>query len=187
MSQLPFQIDISSPQRTHFVSALAPEHQQVSRLLAHAMSLVQCDQGAALELVRQASALASDQHRLLQHAEPARRGGLAPWQADRVRRYIDRHYANRISLEELAQLARLSSSYFSVAFRVTFRTSPHDYVCKRRVRKAMDLMIGTDNPLSEIALDCGFADQPHLSRVFKRVTNQTPAAWRRDAKVAVGD
>lgn len=148
------------------------------------MSLVERDQNAAMEFVRHASALANDTGRLVEEAGVPTRGGLAPWQAERVRRHIEKNYAGRISLEELAQLARLSNSYFSVAFRVTFGTSPHDYVCRRRVQQVMYMMINTESSLSEIALDCGFADQSHLSRVFRRITKHTPAAWRRVARVA---
>ncbi|WP_367571972.1 helix-turn-helix transcriptional regulator [Pseudorhizobium pelagicum] len=72
----------------------------------------------------------------------------------------------------------------SAAFRVSFGTSPHDYICRRRIDQAKHLMITTETPLSEIALDCGFADQSHLSRVFRRLTGHTPAAWRRVMRLA---
>lgn len=160
------------------------QHDQVTRLLANAMSLVQFDQEGALEFVRRASALAG--HALSQsaNAEKSTRGGLAPWQVERVKRHIEKEYAGRINIDDLAQMTRLSSSYFSAAFRVSFGTSPHDYICRRRVDQAAHLMVHTDAPLCEIALDCGFADQSHLSRVFHRMTGTTPAARRRVSRVA---
>lgn len=183
MSALSFQINSSTLHGSQGIAAVASRHHHVTRLLAHAMSLVERDQKAAMEFVRQASALAYDTGRLEQTGI-AMRGGLAPWQAERVRRHIEKNYAGRISVEELARLARLSNSYFSAAFRATFGTSPHDYVCRRRVQQVMYMMINTESPLAEIALDCGFADQSHLSRVFRRITKHTPAAWRRVARVA---
>lgn len=184
MSALSFQIDSSSLHRPQGMAAPVSQHHHVNRLLVHAMSLVERDQTAAIEFVRQASLLANDAGRLVEKAGVAIRGGLAPWQAERVRRHVEKNYAGRIGLDELAQMARLSNSYFSAAFRVTFGTSPHEYVSRRRVEQAMHMMLNTESPLSEIALDCGFADQSHLSRVFRRITRQTPAAWRRLARVA---
>jgi AraC family transcriptional regulator len=163
---------------------VAVEHDQVTRLLAHAMSLVQRDQEGALEFVRRASALAGHADSLGENSQPSTRGGLAPWQVERLKRHIDKAYPDRINIDDLAQMTRLSSSYFSAAFRVSFGTSPHDYICRRRLHQAEHLMATTDIPLSEIALDCGFADQSHLSRVFRRLKGTTPAAWRRIKRVS---
>lgn len=183
MSALSFQIDESNHRTAPGVVAAA-SHQQVTRLLAHAMSLVERDHEGAMEFVRRASALAGRAGGVDENAAVATRGGLAPWQANRVRRHIEKEYAGRIGLDELARMTRLSNSYFSAAFRVSFGTSPHDYICRRRIDQAKHLMITTETPLSEIALDCGFADQSHLSRVFRRLTGHTPAAWRRVMRLA---
>jgi AraC-like DNA-binding protein len=117
-------------------------------------------------------------------ARPATTGGLAPWQVKRVRQHIDARISHAIPLDELAQQVRLSTSYFSTAFKVTFGISPHSYIVTRRVDHAKQRMMSTDAPLCEIALDCGLADQSHLSRVFRRVTGTTPSAWRRHASVS---
>ncbi len=82
------------------------------------------------------------------------RGGLAPWQVQRVQRYIEKACCSRINIDELARLTRLSSSYFSVAFRVSFGTSPHDYISRHRVDRAKHLMKTTQTPLCDIALQC---------------------------------
>lgn len=184
MSALPLQFDEITRHSPDAIVTFISQHHQVTRLLAHAMSLIERDQDEAMEFVRRASALSSDPGRRSEKPGLVTRGGLAPWQAERVKRHIEQNHATRINLEDLTQITRLSSSYFSTAFRVTFGTSPHDYVCRRRVEHARHLMVTTDNPLSEIALDCGFSDQSHLTRVFRRVTAQTPAAWRRRARVA---
>lgn len=183
MSAQSLQIDDSNHRAIRGVAPVALQHHQVSRLLAHAMSLIERDQEGAMEFVRRASALASHAGSLEENSRSTR-GGLAPWQAERVKRHIDKAYAGRINLDELAQMTRLSNSYFSAAFRASFGTSPHDYICRRRIEQAKHLMVHTQTPLSEIALDCGFADQSHLSRVFRRITGHTPAAWRRVRRVA---
>lgn len=106
-------------------------------------------------------------------------GGLAPWQVKKVKQYIDDRISHGIPLDELAQQVRLSTSYFSAAFKTTFGVPPHNYVVSCRVEHAKQRMLSTNAPLCEIALDCGLADQSHLSRVFRRVTGTTPSAWRR--------
>ncbi len=88
-----------------------------------------------------------------------------------------------IRSSELATLVRLSPAHFSRAFRNSFGCSPLEYVTRRRMERAQGLMLSTDTPLSQIALDCGLADQAHFSRLFRRVVGETPRAWRR-ARVA---
>ncbi|MDT4887607.1 HTH-type transcriptional activator RhaR [compost metagenome] len=57
--------------------------------------------------------------------------------------------------------------------------SPHDWLLQMRVEKAKELMLRTSLNLSQIALDCGFADQSHFSRVFQKMTGLPPSRWRR--------
>jgi AraC-like DNA-binding protein len=110
---------------------------------------------------------------------PPRRCPLAPWQVSRVRTYIEARLSERIAIEDLAAQARLSVSYFSRAFRSTVGMPPHAYLVRRRIEYACEMIRSTDKPLSEIALDCGLADQAHLGRHFRRVVGTSPAAWRR--------
>jgi AraC-like DNA-binding protein len=107
------------------------------------------------------------------------RGGLSPWQIRKVVQHIDAHLGRAIRNEELAGLARLNPSHFGRAFRNSFGEPPHEYVIRRRVERAQGLMLSTDASLSDIALDCGLADQAHLSRLFRRIVGETPRAWRR--------
>lgn len=183
MSALPFQIDDSLHRAPNGAVSLASQHHQLTRLLAQAMSLAEQNENDAMDLIRRVSALVTSPD-VEERPEPPTRGGLAPWQAGRVRRHIEKAFSERINIDELAAITRLSTSYFSAAFRATFGTSPHDYISRRRIDHAKQLMLTTDTPLCEIALDCGFADQSHLCRVFRRVTGQTPAAWRRNGRIA---
>jgi AraC-like DNA-binding protein len=122
---------------------------------------------------------------LLKRADTARvptareKGGLAPWQARAVVRHVEANLDKAIRSSELAAMVRLNPCYFSRAFRESFGDSPLRYVTRRRIERAQRLMLSTDEPLSQIALDCGFADQAHFSRLFRRIAGDTPRAWRR--------
>jgi AraC family transcriptional regulator len=107
------------------------------------------------------------------------RTGLPSWQADRLRSYIESNLDSTIRATELARVVRLSTSHFFRAFRKSFGESPAAYIMKRRVLRAQGLMLKSRMPLSQVALDCGMCDQPHLSRAFRRIVGTTPAAWRR--------
>jgi AraC family transcriptional regulator len=106
-------------------------------------------------------------------------GGLAPWQIRKLSSYIDAQLSRSIRNEELAALVRLNTSHFGRAFRISFGEPPHEYVIRRRIERAQGLMLSTDAPLSDIALDCGLADQSHLTRLFRRIAGESPRAWRR--------
>lgn len=162
---------------------------EISLLLLKAITCVQLDEAVAIDLVKKASTLLHpigivDGER---DKERVATGGLAPWQVKRLHRFIEEHIAQPISLDDLAQLVKLSVSYFSTAFKASFGTSPHNYIILRRVEFAKQRMLLSDAPLCEIALDCGLADQAHLSRIFRRVTGTTPSAWRRYSSRSVAE
>ena len=108
-----------------------------------------------------------------------RPAGLTRWQANRIDEYIDAHMCEMIRMASLASVTRLSTSYFFHAFRTTFGDSPYRYVLRRRVEFAKALMMSSARPLADIAVDSGFADQPHMTRQFKKIVGVTPAVWRR--------
>jgi len=107
------------------------------------------------------------------------RGGLSPWQIRKVASFIEANLDRSIKNDELASIVRLNTSHFGRSFRNSFGEPPHEYVIRRRVERAQGLMLSTGASLSEIALDCGLADQSHLTRLFRRVVGQSPRAWRR--------
>jgi AraC family transcriptional regulator len=107
------------------------------------------------------------------------RGGLAPWQAKRLRSHIEDNLDSSIRATDLAGLVQLSTSHFFRAFRKTFGESPLTYIMKRRIQRAQQLMLTSRLRLAQVALECGMADQAHLSRVFRRIVGTNPNAWRR--------
>jgi AraC family transcriptional regulator len=107
------------------------------------------------------------------------RGGLASWQERRAKELLRADLSGDISLPELASACRLSSSHFSQAFRQTVGCPPHQWLLHQRVERAKQLILNTKQPLSEIALATGFADQSHFTRVFSQRVKVSPAAWRR--------
>lgn len=136
--------------------------------------------GNAAECLRRAEAMLDG---VREHATPAAvltaRPGLAPWQIRRVLTYIDANLDTSIMNKDLAAIAGLSVFHFNVTFRNSVGDSPHEYLIRRRVERAQGLMLSTEKPLSEIAAECGLADQAHLTRLFRRIAGESPAAWRR--------
>jgi len=100
-------------------------------------------------------------------------------QLDRVDDYIEANLGSRIELESLAAAGGLSAAWFARRFRTVTGLPPHQYVLRRRIERAKHLLTRTDIPIAQVAFDCGFAHQEHLTRVFKRLTGLTPGAFRR--------
>lgn len=93
--------------------------------------------------------------------------------------FLEENYQKPVRLCELAALTGLSEVQFSRAFKETTGTPPHRWLQEIRIRKAQEFLSSRDWPLTEVAAATGFADQAHLTRVFKRVTGLTPAYWAR--------
>lgn len=106
-------------------------------------------------------------------------GGLAPWQVKRLRAHIEARLDGALRLDEAANLAGVSASHFSRAFKKTFGQPFSRYVMTVRLEHARRLLTGTNQSISEIALACGLSDQSHLTRLFHRCYGAPPHAWRR--------
>jgi AraC family transcriptional regulator len=137
------------------------------------------ERGSAEDSLRRASAILEGISVGEAAAKEPARGGLSPWQVRKAMCHIEAHLDRTIRNEDLAALVRLNPSHFSRAFRNSFGEPPHEYVIRRRVERAQGLMLSTDASLSDIALDCGLADQSHLTRLFRRIVGESPSAWRR--------
>lgn len=108
-------------------------------------------------------------------------GRLSQAQCRLVVQYIEEHLDQNISLPDLAGLTQLSVFAFMRKFRAEFQCAPHAYVMAQRVKHAQKQLARPDVPLKVIAANCGFSDQSHMTRVFRRVFNVTPAAFRRSS------
>jgi len=106
-------------------------------------------------------------------------GGMAPWQVLRVQTQIDERLHEPLRVNQLAESVRLSTSYFTRAFKISFGCSLHAYILLRRIDRAKALISGTATTLAQVCLECGLADQAHLSRIFRRHVGCTPSDWRR--------
>lgn len=159
------------------------ELNRVSDLVREAMSCFESDRETTLRCLSDASTLlgpeatdpgfkAPGQHKL----QP---GGLATWQARRTIAYIEANLGLKMEITALANVVELTRSHFSRAFKHSVGLSPRDYVVARRVERAKAMISGTREPLAEVALACGFADQAHLNRRFRDIVGISPGRWRR--------
>jgi AraC-like DNA-binding protein len=112
-------------------------------------------------------------------AAAARNARLAPWQARRAMQFIDENLCRTIRIKEVAAVARLSVGRFSKAFHTDFGVTPHGFVTRRRIERAQEMLLLTGKPLAAVAVACGFVDQAHLTRLFRRLVGLTPGRWRR--------
>lgn len=95
-----------------------------------------------------------------------------------IRDYIDRHFAQALSINRLAGLASLSPFQFIRAFRAATGETPHQYVRARRIARARELLVNTPMSVTDICDAVGFRSLGSFSAVFKRLTGQAPAQYR---------
>ncbi|OSQ36765.1 helix-turn-helix domain-containing protein [Thalassospira mesophila] len=113
--------------------------------------------------------------------EPERkRGKLAPHQLRKSIDFIEQNCDRIIRLDELAGMAGLSQSYFCSAFRESTGMPPHKWQMKARIAQAKQMLKDRDVSLASVATNVGFADQAHLTRVFRQIVGHTPGAWRKE-------
>ena len=105
-------------------------------------------------------------------------GGVAEQSLRRVLEYIQANLAGDLHLQELAEIAELSTFHFAKLFKSSTGWSPHQFVLQRRLERAKELLRNPHISLSEVSLRAGFADQSHLSNVFRRFVGLTPARFR---------
>lgn len=101
-------------------------------------------------------------------------GGLSMQKLKRVLRYIDHHLEQKITLKDLAAIAQLSQHHFARTFKQTTGSSPHQYLIRRRINRAQQLLKRQNTSISEVAIACGFSNQGHLHRHFKKHLGVTP-------------
>lgn len=106
------------------------------------------------------------------------KGGLASRTRKRVLDYIDAFHDQGIKLKDLADVAELSEFHFQRSFKESCGVSPQSYIVNRRIERARERILA-GQPLSQVAVACGFSSQSHFTRQFKAGTGMTPAAFRK--------
>ena len=109
-------------------------------------------------------------------------GALTAAQQRRIVEFIDTHLACGLDLKMMADVLGLTPCLFARQFRSSFGRPPYAYVTAQRMARAKRLLARTEAPIKAVALDCGFSDQAHLTRMFRAATGKTPAVFRRQAQ-----
>lgn len=108
-------------------------------------------------------------------------GGLPQHQLALVLDYLHSHLEQPIKLADLADLVGVSQFHFSHLFKQAMGVAPYRYLLQQRIERAKQLLQHTRQPITEIALACGFNSHSHLSKQFRQHTGTTPKAYRAQA------
>lgn len=92
--------------------------------------------------------------------------------------FIELNIEDELTLGSLADEAGMSMFYFARMFKKTTGKSPHQFILERRIKYAKYLLLETEEPLVEVALSCGWANQSHFTTAFKRLVGVTPRHYR---------
>jgi AraC family transcriptional regulator len=107
-------------------------------------------------------------------APPEAKGVLSRYRLKKVLAYVDDHISNKLSIAELAAVAGLGVSHFSTSFRASVGQSVHQYVTRRRVDRAQSLLRQRTQPISQVAIETGFAHASHLAYHMRRLLGTSP-------------
>jgi AraC family transcriptional regulator len=105
--------------------------------------------------------------------------GLPQSQLERVIDYMKANLTQDLSILDLATLTGMSESHFSRSFKRSVGIAPYQYLMQQRVERAKQLLAKQSIAINTIALDCGFANQTHLTKVFRQMTGMTPKAYQK--------
>jgi AraC family transcriptional regulator len=112
----------------------------------------------------------------------APRGGLTRNQLARAIEFMDANLAERLGLDDIAGAVGLSPAHFIRQFRLSTGMPPHKYLVRLRLERAKRLLRETDCSIAQVAFDCGFSHQEHMTRFFGQFAGTTPAVFRRAAR-----
>lgn len=122
----------------------------------------------------------------MQLATAARREADSAVRVARARDLIDRAFDQPIDLERLAREACLSPFHFHRLFRTEIGETPHQYLKRKRIERARELLITTDLPVTEICLEVGFTSLGSFSSTFRRHAGHPPSRYRRRVLQSLG-
>ena len=107
-----------------------------------------------------------------------RGGELKDFYIQEAINFMERHYQRELTVEELADVCKLNRSYFSKIFKDSMGCPPQEFLIRLRLSKAADLMRDTGSSIGDIASSCGYPNQLHFSRAFKKRYGLSPRQWR---------
>lgn len=96
----------------------------------------------------------------------------------RARELIDEHYAQPLDLNDLARTANFSRYHFLRAFRRTFHTTPHEYLTRKRIERAKELLAESEFTVTEICFKVGFESLGSFSTLFHKIVGWSPSIYR---------
>jgi AraC-like DNA-binding protein len=99
----------------------------------------------------------------------------------RARDAMDRSYAEPLDVATVARIAHVSEAHFTRTFRATFGETPHRYLRRRRIERAMFLLRETDRSVTEISHQVGFGSLGTFSRTFRDIVGRSPRTYRKES------
>jgi AraC family transcriptional regulator len=131
-------------------------------------------------LYRESLGMALAVHLLARYPAPVPevRARLSAQTLARITEYIEAHITEDVSLLRLARVAGVSASHLRLLFKRSVGIPIHEYVIQRRVERARTLLLESELPVSQVALEAGFAHQSHMARCMRKLLGFTPSAIR---------
>lgn len=171
-----------SPAQLNLHEKIFADDDRITQLYRHFLLSADWQQPANQLMLSSASTLLMT-HLLQRYSQvqwqlPQVRGGLAPAVLRRVLALIDTQLDQPLTLAQLAAEAALSEYHFARMFRSSTGEAPHQYVMRRRMEAAQQLLQFSTLSLTEIALRCGFHSSSHFSNRFRQRHGMAPSAWR---------
>lgn len=136
-----------------------------------------------LEIVREREVVFELLGRVLQVSEMLPNGRERLFFLQKIHRslhFIEENLESKVSVEKLGEISGVSAHRFGVIFRDVMGTPPHQYILRRRIDKAMEMLSSSETLVVDIAGQLGFHDQPHFTRLFKSSTGVSPTFYRKN-------
>ncbi|EIF33180.1 DNA-binding domain-containing protein, AraC-type [Burkholderia sp. Ch1-1] len=156
--------------------------------LGQALAVSQSDDAALGKVFTDSVSLAIVSRVIVRHFTAKDRqtreaSALPLWRLNRAIEFVDAHLAEPIGLADIANSTGLTRMHFASQFRRATGMRPHEYLLRRRIDHAQQLLRESKHNVLDVALSCGFRSQAHFTTVFKRLVGETPYCWRMKANV----
>lgn len=154
-----------------------------AKLQENMFAIVKADNGASLYQIGYLYLFVDTLIRTSQSRKQALGGKLREFYAREAINYIEHHYAENITVEELAEICRLDRSYFGKVFKSAVGQPPQEFLLRYRMEKAAEALELTSESIADISVSVGYANALHFSRAFKSVYGMSPREYRQKNKL----